>query len=60
LAAFYQRFTYLASFLGLAFVALFAFGVVWFVVPETLCDKPFASAANEAAFKSIPQKEFLA
>jgi hypothetical protein len=47
-------------FLGLAFVALFAFGVVWFAVPETLRDKPFAGAANEPAFKSIPQKEFLA
>lgn len=55
-----QRFNYHLSFLGLAFVALFAFGVVWFAVPETSRDKPFAGAANELAVKSIPQKEFLA
>ncbi|MGB2668979.1 MAG: MFS transporter [Candidatus Acidiferrum sp.] len=51
-----QRFSYHLSFLGLAFVALFAFGVVWFAVSETLRDKPFAGAANEPAFKSIPQR----
>lgn len=53
-----QRFSYHLSFLGLAFVALFAFGVVWFAVSETLRDKPLqarpTSPHSNPSHKGIP------
>jgi MFS family permease len=33
-----QRFSYKISFLGLAAIALFAFGALWIAIPETLTD----------------------
>jgi predicted MFS family arabinose efflux permease len=44
-----QHLGYRASFLGLAGIALLAFAVLWFAIPETLCD----AAANTTGSPEI-------
>jgi predicted MFS family arabinose efflux permease len=51
-----QHLGYRASFLGLAGVALLAFGLLWFAVPETLSDT-VASAIPEVETQSTAEKE---
>jgi len=54
-----QHLGYRASFLGLASIALLAFALLWFAVPETLSDT-FANATSESETKSTAEKEALA
>lgn len=51
-----QRISYRASFLGLAGIALAAFTLLWFAVPETL-DKEHITTKEEISFN--PQKELI-
>jgi MFS family permease len=51
-----QHLGYRGSFLGLAGVALLAFAVLWFAIPETLCD----AAVNTTAGPEIKPKTSLA
>lgn len=48
-----QRWSYRASFLGLAALGLLAFGLLWFAVPETLGD-PAASRRKPSNSSAIP------
>ena len=41
-----QHLGYRASFLGLAGIALLAFAVLWFAIPETLCDAAVSTTAG--------------
>lgn len=41
-----QHLGYRASFLGLAGIALLAFAVLWFAIPETLCDAAVETTAG--------------
>ena len=41
-----QHLGYRASFLGLAGIALLAFAVLWFAIPETLCDAAVDTTAG--------------
>jgi predicted MFS family arabinose efflux permease len=50
--------SYSASFLGLAGIALVAFGLLWFAVPETLCGEDAKEAAQELTH--VPEREALA
>jgi MFS family permease len=54
-----QRLGYRASFLGLAGIALLAFALLWFAVPETLSD-PTASSTSGPEIKSTIKKEAFA
>jgi MFS family permease len=56
-----QRLGYRASFLGLAGIAVLAFGLLWFAIPETLSDSDtVAIPASESETKSEMEKEFPA
>ncbi len=55
-----QHVNYRASFLGLAAIALVAFGLLWFAVPETLPERTLATKAEAAEFNSTLKKEALA
>jgi MFS family permease len=55
-----QHVNYRASFLGLAAIALVAFGLLWFAVPETLPEGTLATKAEAAKFNSTLKKEALA
>jgi MFS family permease len=48
-----QRFSYRASFLGLAALGLLAFGLLWFSVPETLGD-PTVTPRKTSKSSAIP------
>jgi predicted MFS family arabinose efflux permease len=50
-----QHLGYRASFLGLAGIALLAFGLLWFAIPETLHD-----AAEDVTSEPTTSKEGLA
>jgi len=50
-----QRLGYRASFLGLAGIALLAFALLWFAVPETLSDSA-ASSKSSPEIKSTTEK----
>ncbi len=54
-----QHLGYRASFLGLAGIALFAFTLLWFTVPETLSD-PSAGSTSDPEIKSTKEKEAFA
>jgi len=54
-----QRLGYRASFLGLAGIALLAFALLWFAIPETLSD-PAGSATSGPHSKSTIKKEAFA
>jgi MFS family permease len=54
-----QHLGYRASFLGLAGIALLAFALLWFAVPETLSD-PAASPTSGPEIKSTTEKEAYA
>jgi MFS family permease len=54
-----QHLGYRASFLGLAGIALVAFALLWFAVPETLSD-PCASSLCDPEIKSSTDKEAFA
>jgi MFS family permease len=53
-----QRVSYSASFLGLAGIALVAFGLLWFAVPETLCGEAAKKSAKQLTH--APDREALA
>jgi MFS family permease len=55
-----QRLSYQASFLGLAAIALAAFGLLWFAVPETLRGRGSKSAHSTGSIRAISEKEALA
>jgi MFS family permease len=54
-----QHLGYRASFLGLAGIALLAFALLWFAVPETLSD-PAVSSTSGPEIKSTTEKEAFA
>jgi MFS family permease len=54
-----QHLGYRASFLGLAAIALLAFALLWFAVPETLSD-PAGSTTSGPDSKSTMEKESFA
>jgi predicted MFS family arabinose efflux permease len=45
-----ERLGYRASFLGLAGIALLAFALLWFAIPETLGDATNLASEREANF----------
>jgi MFS family permease len=53
-----QRVNYSASFLGLAAIAVAAFALLWFAVPETLCRKASGDAVGHC--QGVARKEVLA
>jgi MFS family permease len=55
-----QRVNYQASFLGLAAIALVAFGLLWFAVPETLSSEASSGAADAGEFKTVSGKKVVA
>jgi MFS family permease len=55
-----QHVNYRASFLGLATIALAAFGLLWFAVPETLPNIPSSMGGGASEFKPTLEKEVLA
>jgi len=54
-----QHLGYRASFLGLASIALLAFGLLWLAVPETLSDRATGSTTGPE-IKSTTEKEVFA
>ena len=54
-----QHLGYRVSFLGLAGIALLAFALLWFAIPETLSD-PAASSTSGPQIKSRTEKEAFA
>jgi MFS family permease len=55
-----QQFGYRASFLGLAGIAVLAFALLWFGVPETLDGTAAASSASGPDIRSATDKEAFA